>query len=102
MIFRILAQILYTILLLIETIISFRFIFKLIRANEDNQLVNFIYEVSGIFIAPFQGILQQNVTIGRFVVDVDAVIALIVYMIVAYVVVEIMRIFSPPRNPATT
>lgn len=99
MIFRVLAQILYTILLLIETLISFRFIFKLLRANEKNQIVTWVYELSSIFVRPFEGIIQGNVEIGRFIVDVDAVIALIIYMILAYVVVEIMKVFTPRSDP---
>jgi hypothetical protein len=98
MIFRILAQVLYTFLLLIETLISFRFIFKLIRANENNRFVSVIYELSGIFVRPFEGIVGKDIEIGQFLVDVDSVVALIIYMILAYVVVEIIRVFRPRRK----
>jgi hypothetical protein len=50
-------------------------------------------------VRPFEGIIQGNVEIGRFIVDVDAVIALIIYMILAYVVVEIMKVFTPRSDP---
>ncbi|MBN2100409.1 YggT family protein [Candidatus Dojkabacteria bacterium] len=95
MIFRILAQIFYTILLIIETLISFRFIFKLFGANPDNDIVRLIYDLSYIFVRPFVGILTGDWKIGRFYIDIDAVIALIVYMIIAFVVVEIIKAFRP-------
>jgi uncharacterized protein YggT (Ycf19 family) len=101
MIFRVLAQILYTILLFIETLISFRFIFKLVRANENNKLVSLIYELSGIFVDPFKGIVNGNIELGRFLIDLDAVIALIVYMILAYFVLEVIRVFNGNRSQNT-
>ena len=93
--FRIVAKLFYIILLLIETIISIRFVFKLLSASADNPIVNVIYEVSDVFIAPFKGILNGDWHIGRFYIDVDALVALLVYMILAFVAIEIAKVFSP-------
>jgi len=94
MIFRLLSKILYTILLIIETFVALRFVFKLVGANDSNWIVKFVYELSGIFVRPFVGILNGDWNLGRFYIDVDALIALLVYMIAAFVVVEIMKVFS--------
>lgn len=94
MIFRFLAQIFYTILLIIETIISLRFVFKLVGANSSNWIVKFVYELSNIFVHPFVGVLDGDWNIGRFCIDVDALVALLIYMIVAFVVVEVIKVFS--------
>lgn len=98
MIFRVVSKILYTILLIIETLISIRFIFKLIGADPNNGVVKGIYEISGIFVDPFKGIVSGNWYIGDFYIDVDAIIALIVYMIMAFIVVELIKVFSPPEK----
>lgn len=97
MIFRFLAQIFYTILLIIETLISLRFVFKLVGANSANWIVKFVYELSSIFVQPFVGILDGDWRLGKFYIDVDALVALLIYMIVAFVVVEIIKVFSQKR-----
>ena len=94
MIFRIIGQIIYTILLVIETLISLRFIFHLFGANAGNAFVSWIYNVTEKLISPFIGIINANWSIGSFVIDVDALVALIIYMIAAFVVVELIKVFS--------
>lgn len=98
MLIRIIAQILYTIDLLIETIISLRFIFKLFGASEANAIVRWIYEISGAFISPFEGIITANWHIGSLYIDVNALVALVVYMLVAFVLIEIVKAFTPRKN----
>ncbi|MDD3662042.1 MAG: YggT family protein [Candidatus Dojkabacteria bacterium] len=98
MIFRFWAQVLYTILVLIETIISVRFVFRLIDANADNTIVAWVYQVSDAFVWPFQGIVTADVEIAGFFIDVDAIVALVMYMFIAFVIAEIIKIFAPPAR----
>lgn len=100
MIFRVIAKVIYMILLGIETLVGIRFVFKLIGANEGNAIVNLVYQFSAVFIAPFRGIIDGDFYIGRFFVDVDALVALVVYMIVAFVVIEVIKVFSGPSPTA--
>lgn len=94
MIFRVIAKILYSILLIIETIIAVRFVFMLVGANENNPFVSLVYEISSIFVNPFQNIFDVNWSLGRFYIDVDAVVALVIYMLAAFVAIEINKVFS--------
>lgn len=98
MIFRILGQILYTILLIIETLIAIRFVLMLIGANAASAFVKFIYDISYIFIEPFSGIINADWHVGSFYIDVDALVALVIYMILAFVVIEIIRVFTPKTS----
>ena len=95
MIIRLIARVFSIVLLFIEMAISLRFVFKLLNVNSDNIIVNAVYEVSDVFVAPFTGIIEGNWEIGRFYIDVDALVALIVYMILAFVTLEIMKVFTP-------
>ena len=95
MIFLALARILYTSLILIETVVSVRFVFKLIDANNSNAIVRTVYEVSDIFVEPFVGIVTGEWTFGRFYIDVNALVALVLFMMIAFVVIEIIRAFTP-------
>lgn len=98
MIFRVIAKIIYSILLIIETLISIRFVFKLVGASKSSSIVNAIYWASSIFVKPFVGIINVDLHIGRFFIDLDAVLALIIYMIAAFVVVELIKVFAPRRT----
>ena len=95
MILRLAAKFFYIVLLFIETVISIRFVFKLINANSDNVIVNAVYELSDVFIAPFMGIIDGDWHIGRFYIDVNALVALLVYMILTFVTIEIVKVFTP-------
>ncbi|MBN1618828.1 YggT family protein [Candidatus Dojkabacteria bacterium] len=94
MIFRVVAKIIYTVLVIIETLIVIRFVFKLVGSNAANVIVNWVYNASNVFVDPFKGIIPVNWTIGRFIIDLDAVLALIVYMVLAFIIVEILKVFS--------
>jgi hypothetical protein len=93
--FRLIAKIIYTILLIVETIVSLRLIFTFIQANQSNEIVALVYRISDIFITPFTGIVAESVRIGNFVVDTTALLALIVYMVLAFIMIEIIRAFTP-------
>jgi hypothetical protein len=95
MIFRVIAKIFYIVLLAIETIVSIRFVFKLIGASGSNRIVRFVYETSDVFIEPFRGVVSGNWELAGFYIDVDALLALAIYMILAFVTIEIIKVFSP-------
>lgn len=95
MIFRGIAKIFYMVLLVIETLISIRFVFKLIGARDGNRIVRFVYDSSDIFTEPFKGVVTGDWDIAGFYIDVDALLSLAVYMILAFVTIEIIKVFSP-------
>ena len=95
MLIRFLAKLLYVALVVVEFLVTLRFLFLLIGANERNVIVSTIYDISGIFVDPFHGIVSSPWTVGRFSVDLDALITLAMCMLLGYVTVEIIRIFSP-------
>lgn len=94
MTFKLVAKFFYTILLFIETIIVIRFLLKLIGASPDNDLVKNIYRISEHFVKPFFDIVTDTVVIGSFVIEITSLIALVVYMLLAFVAIELIKIFS--------
>lgn len=97
--FRLIAKVIYTILLIVETVVSVRLIFTFVQANQSNQIVAFVYRLSDIFVSPFVGIVAQSVRVGNFIIDTTALLALIVYMVLAFIMIEIIRAFTP--HPVT-
>ncbi|OGD73668.1 hypothetical protein A3K29_02415 [Candidatus Collierbacteria bacterium RIFOXYB2_FULL_46_14] len=87
----------YFIFGIIEILLVFRLILKLMGASTISGFVNFIYAITGVFTLPFQGIFRSAVTEGletASVLEPSTMVALIVYMIVAWGIVALVRIFS--------
>lgn len=92
-------KIVYYILGVFEVLFAFRLIFKLLGANPGSAFVSFIYNVSGVFIAPFNGIFRSAVTEGietRSVLEPTTIIAMIVYALIAYGVARLIEIYGIP------
>ncbi len=85
----------YYVLGVIEVLLAFRFLFKLLGANQASGFVSFIYTVTGILAAPFKGIFSTFVTEGlsaRSVFEPSVLIAFIVYAIIAWGLVRLIRL----------
>jgi hypothetical protein len=91
----------YFILGVIEVLLVFRFIFKLLGANPQNGFVAFLYTVSGIFAAPFSGIFNSFVSSGlasKSVFEPAAIIGMIVYAVIAWGIISLVRIKANNRE----
>lgn len=79
---------------LIELVIGLRIIFKLFGANSSTPFVVWLYEVSGTLLYPFQGIFPSPVIKGGFVLDMTAIVALLIYALIAYFISELIRFIN--------
>ncbi|MBK5242669.1 YggT family protein [Clostridium sp.] len=96
-------KIVYYILGILETLLAFRLVFKLLGANPGSTFVSLIYTISGAFLAPFSGIFRSAVTNGvetKAVLEPSTVIAMIVYALIAYGVVKLIKISETPKDKA--
>ena len=81
----------------LEILLAFRLILKLAGANAYSAFVALIYGITGIFILPFQGIFHQGYAQGAVttsVLEPSTVVALIVYGVLAWGIVKLLRIMS--------
>lgn len=84
---------------LIQIVIGLRIVLLLLDAREGNALVSGILDISRIFVAPFEGILNTNaLTSGGSILDVAAVVALVGWTILELIVIWALAIFR--REPA--
>jgi len=90
-------QAIWYVLGVIEVLLAFRIVLKLLGASTFSTFTNFVYAVSGAFALPFSGILQTSGTSGM-VLEWSTLIAMAVYAIVAYGVVALFQ-FVKPTNP---
>lgn len=85
----------------LEIILAFRLIFKLTGASIGSAFVGLIYGLSGIFILPFEGIFRREVNQGletSSVLEPSTLIAIIVYAVLAYGIVRLVRIMSGEKQ----
>lgn len=86
---------------LLEILLAFRFILRLLGASVASSFVSFIYNLSAIFTWPFQGIFHSGVTEGvetASVFEPATLIAILVYAILAWIVVQVVRILSGEKQ----
>ena len=87
----------------LEVFLAFRFILKLMGANSLNAFVGLIYGVTGIFILPFEGIFRRGFSQGTETTSVfepSTLVAIIVYALLAWGVVKLVRILSGEKQQA--
>jgi hypothetical protein len=84
---------------LIQIVIGLRIVLLLLDARTGNTLVSGVLDVSKIFVAPFEGILNTNaLTSGGATLDVAAVVAFVGWTILELIVLWAVGIFR--REPA--
>ena len=83
---------------LIELVIGARIVLLLLGAHATQGLVSLIYSVSGLFVAPFNGILNADyLKSAGSVVDVAAILALVGWLVLELVIFWAIAIFA--REP---
>ena len=94
-------KIVYYLLGVLEVLLAFRLVFKLLGANPQSSFVAFIYSVSQAFLSPFSGIFKSAVTKGfetQSVLEPTTIIAMIVYAVIAWGIVKLIEISKPREN----
>lgn len=81
----------------LEILLGFRILFKLLGANTLSIFVSLVYSATAIFIMPFEGIFRRGFNEGietASVLEPSAIVALIVYAILAMGIAKLIRIAS--------
>lgn len=90
-------QIVWYILGVIEILLAFRIILKLIGANPFNGFTSFIYALSGPFAIPFLGVISPSLS-GQSVMEWSSFVAMAVYAVIAWGIIELFQIIRPTNR----
>lgn len=90
-------QVIWYILGIIEVVLASRVFLKLLGAYSGSGFTAFIYALSNPFALPFAGILRTSQT-SSSVIEWSALIAMIVYAVVAYGIVELLQLIKPTNR----
>lgn len=93
------AQVVWWIVGVIDTLIAIRFVLKLFGANPA-PFVRFIYDLTWPLVAPFHGIFN-TAQVDSSVFEPESIVAILVYLLLAWGVVSLIRILGRPRATST-
>jgi hypothetical protein len=93
------ANVIWTITGFIEALIGIRILLKLISANPGNAFVDFIYNVTAVFVAPFMGIVTDPQS-GGAVLEINSIIAMLVYLLITYGLVRVIWLIFQTTEPS--
>lgn len=85
-------RIIYYITGVLLTLLAFRFVLSLLGANRNNGFADFIYSLSYPFVAPFFGLFGYTMRYGVSRFEIETVVAMLVYAVVAFGIVQLIRI----------
>jgi hypothetical protein len=88
----------------LEILLTFRLVLKFMGASMASGFVGLVYGLSRIFILPFEGIFRRGVAPGletSSVLEPSTLVAIIVYALLAWGIVKLVRIFSGERQTST-
>lgn len=91
------GYLIYFVFGVLDVLLAFRFVFKLLGANPSTGFVDFIYSLSSIFVAPFAGIFNTSFANGDVTTSVfepATLVTFIVYAILAWGIVALINVLS--------
>lgn len=91
------TQIVWYVLGLIEILLAFRFVLKLLGANPAAGFSSFIYNVTYVFAAPFLSVFRITHVAGS-TIEWTTVLAMFVYWVIAF---GIIKLFLMGRTVST-
>ena len=92
------TQIVWYILGIIEILLAFRFVLKLLGANSGAGFTSFIYTVTGPFAAPFVAVFRASKAQGS-VFEWTTILAMFVYWVVAWGVIKLLVMGKAVSTP---
>ncbi len=93
------AQLIYFIFGIIEMLLAFRFIFKILGANPRSPFVDFIYDFSSVFLTPFINIFPRatiRTDVATSVLEPETIVALIIYALLAQLIIQALSVMIRP------
>ncbi|MDQ6882641.1 MAG: YggT family protein [Candidatus Dormibacteraeota bacterium] len=94
------AQVVWWVVGLIDTLIAIRFLLKMFGASTASAFVSFMYALTDPLVAPFHGIFN-TASQGRSVFEPESVVAIIIYTLIGWGIVSLIRLMARNRTKTT-
>jgi uncharacterized membrane protein len=87
------SRIVWTVLGIMEILFAIRFVLKLIAANPNSGFAQFIYGITGPFLAPFAGLTATPSSSG-VVLEITTLIAMVIYALFVWIVLAVLQVLT--------
>ncbi len=91
------TQIVWYLVGILEALLAFRFVLKLLGANPQAGFTNFIYSITQPFAAPFLNVFRVPRVEGS-VLEWTTLLAMLVYFLIALAIVKLLVMGKPVSN----
>lgn len=91
------TYLIYFVFGILDVVLAMRFILKILGANPFSGFVTFIYNLSGILVAPFTGMFRTATVAGAETTSIfepATLIAMLVYGLLAWGIVKLTQLLS--------
>lgn len=96
------TQLIWLLFGVLEALLGLRIILKLIAANPGNPFASFVYNITELFVWPFQGLTGTPEAAGM-VLEIHSLIAMLVYAILGWALVKLswILLYNPTSRRVT-
>ncbi|HRY22304.1 MAG TPA: YggT family protein [Candidatus Dojkabacteria bacterium] len=91
---KLIIRLAYFGVIFIEGLIITRIALLVMNANLENNFANWVFNTSTMFLTPFEGIVTSSLQINNFTLELTPFVALLFYIIIAFVLSELLKSFS--------
>jgi len=91
------ARIVWLVLGIVEALLIMRVVLKALGANPAAGFSQLVYSLTAPLVLPFQGIFPTPAT-SRSVLELSALVAIVVYALIAWGIVRLIAILDPRQD----
>ena len=91
---KLIIRLAYFGVIFIEGLIITRIVLLVLNANLENKFANWVFNTSTIYVKPFEGLVTSSLQINNFTLELTPLVALLFYIIIAFVLSELLKSFS--------
>jgi YGGT family len=92
------TQIVWYVVGVVEALLAFRFILKLLAANPAAGFTSFIYGITLPFAAPFLNVFKVPVVEGS-ILEWTTLLAMLVYLLIGWAIIKLFIMSKPVSTP---
>jgi hypothetical protein len=90
-------RIIYLVMIILQTLLLFRFLLSLLGANRGNPFADFVFTTSAPFVQPFMGLFGFETAYGASRIEIETIVASLVYAVLTMIILALLRL---PRKSA--
>ena len=92
------TQIVWYVLGIVEVLLAFRFVLKLMGANPTAGFSSFVYGITYVFATPFLSVFRITQVAGS-ILEWTTLLAMLVYWIIAFALIKLLLIGKTVSTP---